>query len=104
MTHETPAITWEDNLVAWLIVGVIAMLLLWGFYRFGLARCSDTKEKESFHDSFFIGILTAIVATLLILNNEWIKQTKVNWLITLALVVMGYLLYVYVVLKIPKPK
>ena len=92
---------WETNSIRLAFYLVFTTIILYLFYKLGRSTCPDEKERNTFFDSFLMGIPASIVVSVLIIFKEFVNKSTVNWIIVfLAFLIISFICPIIVLNKI----
>jgi len=80
-----PTFKLETNLIKLTVYFTLFLIVLILFYVLGRWQAPDLKAKITFHEAYWTGGVTTLAAGLLIIFNDWIRQSICTWLITLGI-------------------
>ncbi len=95
---------WNTSIIQWTIYLAFILLILLIFYKLGIKLAYDEKERQGFHDNFYVGIFSGVVISLILIFNDLIKKYYAVVITVVIIVVMLFLIFLYMILRSKRPK
>lgn len=95
---------WESSFIKWIIYLIFLIMVLYFYYKLGIKIRYDKEERRNFHDNFFVGILAAILISLLIIFHLLLKESIWYPIVTIITIVILFFIFTCAFLKFRRPK